>query len=207
MARSVVLLKLYVANILLFNFCEQKFVEHGPITITIDFNGLSLLISEEKCPNSASGPKSAPNSDSFWVRRLFNVCVRVFCADYLTITTETVNFTTTGLPLLLKKWSWGSTELIIVTISLFYNDRTTTRGSQYGYNVSNPVGSSNNNDNKYCRVKRSLIAELFQSTNAYVMYSHIYTAPHQYIAAAPTGMPIVCPTTQVFDTTAIRILT
>ena len=24
-------------------------------------------------------PKSAPSSDSFWVHRLFNVCVRVFC--------------------------------------------------------------------------------------------------------------------------------
>ena len=56
------------ANILLFNFCEQKFVQHGPITI------------EEKWPNYASGPKSAPNSDLFWVRLLFNICVRIFCA-------------------------------------------------------------------------------------------------------------------------------
>ena len=46
----------------------------------IDCNGLSLLIVEEKWPNYASGPKSAPNSDSFWVPWLFNVCVRVFCA-------------------------------------------------------------------------------------------------------------------------------
>ena len=30
-ARSAVLLKPNVANILLFNFCEQKFVQHGPI--------------------------------------------------------------------------------------------------------------------------------------------------------------------------------
>ena len=28
---------------------------------------------------------SAPNSDSFWVRRLFNVCVRGFCASNPTI--------------------------------------------------------------------------------------------------------------------------
>ena len=35
-----------VANILLFNFCEQKFVQRGPITIAIDCNGLSLLIFE-----------------------------------------------------------------------------------------------------------------------------------------------------------------
>ena len=69
-----------VANILLFNFCEQKFVQHGPITIAID-----LLIFEEKLPNYTSGPKSAPNSDSFWVRRLFNVCVRAFCAPNATI--------------------------------------------------------------------------------------------------------------------------
>ena len=35
--------------------------------------------------NYTSGPKSAPNSDSFWVRRLFNVCLRVFCAPTTTI--------------------------------------------------------------------------------------------------------------------------
>ena len=84
-ARSAVLLQLNVANILLFNFCEQKFVQHGAIMIDIDCNGLSLLIFEEKWPNYASGPKSAPNTDLFWVRRLFNVCVRVFCAPNATI--------------------------------------------------------------------------------------------------------------------------
>ena len=68
-----------VANIHLFNFCEQKFIYHGPITIAIDYNGLSLLIFERKWRNYSSGPKSAPNSDSFWVRRLVNVCVQVFC--------------------------------------------------------------------------------------------------------------------------------
>ena len=31
-ARSVVLLKPNAANILLFNFCEQKLIQHGPIT-------------------------------------------------------------------------------------------------------------------------------------------------------------------------------
>ena len=72
-ARSAVLLEANVANILLFNFCEQKFVQHGPIMIAIDCNSLSLLIFEEKCPNYASGPKSAQNSGSFWIRRLFNV--------------------------------------------------------------------------------------------------------------------------------------
>ena len=72
--RSVDLLKPNIANILLFNFCEQKFVRQGPITIAIDCTGLFLLILEEKWPNYASGPKCALNSDSFWVRRLFNVC-------------------------------------------------------------------------------------------------------------------------------------
>ena len=72
-ARSAVLLKLKVANILLFNFYEQKLVQHGPITIAIDSNGLSLLSFKEKWPNYAPGPKSGSNSDSFWVRRLFNV--------------------------------------------------------------------------------------------------------------------------------------
>ena len=78
-AHSGVLLKPNVANILLFNFCGQKFVQHGPITIAIDCNGIFLLIFEEKWPNYVSGSKSAPNSDSFWVRQLFNVRVRIFC--------------------------------------------------------------------------------------------------------------------------------
>ena len=85
MARSTVLLKPNVANILLFNFCEQKFVQPGRITIAIDCNGLCLLIFEDKWPNYAFGPKSAANSDSVSVRRLVNVCVRVFCAPNPTI--------------------------------------------------------------------------------------------------------------------------
>ena len=55
MACSAVLLKPNVANNLLFNFCEQKFVQHGPIMIAIDCNGLSLLIFEKKWRNYASG--------------------------------------------------------------------------------------------------------------------------------------------------------
>ena len=85
MGRNAVLLKPNVANILLFNFCEQKLVQHGPITIVIESNDLSLLIFEEKWPNYASGPKSATNSDLFWVRRLFKVCVQVFYAPNATI--------------------------------------------------------------------------------------------------------------------------
>ena len=84
-ARSAILLKPNVDNILLFNFCEQKFIQHGPTTIAIDCKSLSLLIFEEKSPNYAFGPKSAQNSESFLVRRLFNVCVRVFCAPNATI--------------------------------------------------------------------------------------------------------------------------
>ena len=60
---GAVLLKSNVANILLFNFYEQKFVHHGPIMIAIDCHGLSLLIFEQKLPNYVSGPKSAANSD------------------------------------------------------------------------------------------------------------------------------------------------
>ena len=51
MVCSAILLKPNVANFILFNFCEQKFVQHGPITIAIDCNNLSLIIFEEKCPN------------------------------------------------------------------------------------------------------------------------------------------------------------
>ena len=82
---SAVLLKPNVAHILLFNFCEQRFVEHGQITFAIECNHHSLLIFEENCPNYASGPKFAPNSHSFWVCQFFNVCVRVFCAPNSTI--------------------------------------------------------------------------------------------------------------------------
>ena len=57
-ARSAVLLKLNVANILLFNFCKQKFVQQGPLTIVINCDVLSLPIFEEKLSNYASGPKS-----------------------------------------------------------------------------------------------------------------------------------------------------
>ena len=64
-AHSAVVLKPNVANILLFNFCEQKFVQHGPITVVIDCNDLSLLIFKENWRNYASGLKSAPNSYSF----------------------------------------------------------------------------------------------------------------------------------------------
>ena len=66
-------------------FVKKKFFQHRPITIAIDCNGFSLLIFEEKWPSYASGPKSAPNSDSFWVLRLFNVCMRVFCAPNASI--------------------------------------------------------------------------------------------------------------------------
>ena len=55
MAHSTVLLKPNVANILLFNFCEQKFVQYGPITIVIDCNDLSLLIFEKKWPKTIEG--------------------------------------------------------------------------------------------------------------------------------------------------------
>ena len=89
-ARRAVLLKPNVANILLFNFCEQKFVQYGPITIAIDCNGFSLPIFEEKWSNYASRPKSTPNSDLFWVCWLLNVCVRVFCAPNATILLDSI---------------------------------------------------------------------------------------------------------------------
>ena len=47
-AHSAVLLKPNVANILLLNFCEQKFVQPDPITIAIDCDGFSLLIFEAR---------------------------------------------------------------------------------------------------------------------------------------------------------------
>ena len=83
-ARKAVLLKPNVANILNC-CCEQKFIQHDPITIAVDCNGLSLLIFEEKMPNYVFGPKSAQNIDLFWVRRVFKLCVRVFCAPNATI--------------------------------------------------------------------------------------------------------------------------
>ena len=67
-----VLLKPNVVHVILFNFWKQKFVEHGTVTLAIDRNGGSLLIFEEKWPNYATVPKSAPNSYSLWVHRLLN---------------------------------------------------------------------------------------------------------------------------------------
>ena len=49
-ASSSVLLKPNVANILLFNFCELKFIQYGPITIAIDCDDLSLFIFEKNGP-------------------------------------------------------------------------------------------------------------------------------------------------------------
>ena len=59
--------------------------QHCPITIAIDCNGHSLHIFEKKWPNYASAPKSALYTDLFWVRRLFNVCVRFSCTSNVTI--------------------------------------------------------------------------------------------------------------------------
>ena len=103
-ACSAVVLKTNVANIIVFNFCEQKFVQHGLITIAIDCDGLSLLILEEKWLKYGSGPKSALNCDSFWVHRIFNVCVWVFCAPNATIL----------LVYIPAKTKWASSENMIL---------------------------------------------------------------------------------------------
>ena len=50
MVYSYVLLKPNVANILLFNFCEHKFVQHRAITIAIDCNGLPCSFLKKNCP-------------------------------------------------------------------------------------------------------------------------------------------------------------
>ena len=49
-ARSDVLLKPNVANILLFNCCGQQFVQHGLLTIAIECNVLFLLILKKNSP-------------------------------------------------------------------------------------------------------------------------------------------------------------
>src|ERR1044071_5460354 len=49
-ALSAVLLKPNVANILLFNFREQKVVQHGAIALTIDSKSRSSLIFEKNGP-------------------------------------------------------------------------------------------------------------------------------------------------------------
>ena len=69
-ASGPVLLKPNVVHVILFNFWKQKFVEHCTVMLAIDRNGGSLLIFEEKWPNDATVPKSAPNSHSLWVHRL-----------------------------------------------------------------------------------------------------------------------------------------
>ena len=83
-ALSADLLKPNVANILFFNVCEEKFVQHGSITIVIDCNGFSLLIFEEKWSNYASEPKSAPNSMHNVLDALAFQCMRAgfLCPKY-----------------------------------------------------------------------------------------------------------------------------
>ena len=63
-AGSAVLLKLNVANILLFNFCEQKFFQHDSITIAFDCHDHSISL-VEKWSNYATGPKSANSATRF----------------------------------------------------------------------------------------------------------------------------------------------
>ena len=61
-----------VVHVILFKFWKQKFVQHGTVTLAIDRSGGSLRIFEEKWPNDATVPKSAPNSHSLWVHWLLN---------------------------------------------------------------------------------------------------------------------------------------
>ena len=70
-ASGPVLLKPNVIHVIIFNFWNKKFVEHGTLTLAIDRNARSLVIFEEKWPNDATIPKSAPNSHSLWGHRLF----------------------------------------------------------------------------------------------------------------------------------------
>ena len=76
-ARSAVLLKPNVSNTLLFNFCELKFIIHGPITIAIEVTASPCSFSKK------NGPQSAPNSDSFWGASAFQ-CMRAsfLCPKY-----------------------------------------------------------------------------------------------------------------------------
>ena len=69
-ANGLVLLKPNVVHVIVFNCRKQKFVEHDTVTLATDRNGGSLLTAEEKWPNGATLPKSAPNSHSLWVYRL-----------------------------------------------------------------------------------------------------------------------------------------
>ena len=80
-----VLLKPNVVHVILFNFWKQKFVEHGTVTLAIDRNGGFLLLFEEKWPNDATVPQSAPNSHSLWVHRILNDDVWIFRASNATI--------------------------------------------------------------------------------------------------------------------------
>ena len=52
-----------------------------PLTVTAS----PCSFSKKNGPIMPLDPKSAPNSDSFWVRRLFNIYVQVFCAPNATI--------------------------------------------------------------------------------------------------------------------------
>ena len=66
-------------------FCEQKFVQHGPITINIDCNDLYLLIFEEKMAQVWFGTKNRTKQWFVLGASVFQcVCVRVVFAPNAT---------------------------------------------------------------------------------------------------------------------------
>ena len=73
-AFSAVLLKLNIANILLFNFCEQKFVQHSPLTVMAS-----------PCLFSRKNGPIMPLDQNPHQTVTRNVCVRVFCVPNMAI--------------------------------------------------------------------------------------------------------------------------
>ena len=82
---GIVLLKHNVVHVILFNFWKPKFVKYWTVMLAIDRNGISLLIFEEKWPNNATVPKSAPNSHSLWAHQFLSDEVWIFRASNATI--------------------------------------------------------------------------------------------------------------------------
>ena len=82
---GLVMLEHNVIHVILFNFLKQKFVKYGTVMLVIDRSDISLLIFEEKWPNDATVPKSAPNSHSLWVHQFLNDEVWIFRAPNATI--------------------------------------------------------------------------------------------------------------------------
>ena len=74
-----------IVHIHIFQFWQWKFINHGSIVQSVHRNSRSSFIFKEIRSNDSFCPKTAPNSDTLRIERLFNIHFRVFRAPKATI--------------------------------------------------------------------------------------------------------------------------